>query len=102
MFEFLENQLLIFAGSHRGQVKCWTLSWYQEDTPTCSFLGAIIPDEDHIPVTAIEVLDSDDFLIISVTKNNAIVAVSIKCDGNGLQCVDTKFAIIPGVQLAGN
>lgn len=93
--------MLIFAGSHRGQVKCWSLSWNQENAPTCNLLGSIIPDEDHISVSAIEVLCSDDFLVISTTKNNAVMAVSVKCDGNGLQCFDTKFAILPGLQLTG-
>jgi hypothetical protein len=100
-FKFLENQMLLFAGSHRGQAKCWTLSWDRENAPTCNFLGAIIPDEDHIPVSAIEISNSNDYLVVSVTKNNAVVAVSVKCDGNGLQCVDTKFVLLPGVQLAG-
>jgi hypothetical protein len=100
-YYFIENQLLLFVGSHRGQVKCWTLSWDRENAPTCDLLGTIIPDEDHIPVSAIEVLNSSGFLVVCVAKNNAVVAVSVKYDRNGLECVDTKFVLLPGVQLAG-
>nr|CAG4636881.1 EOG090X03KG [Ceriodaphnia reticulata] len=82
-------------------VKCWSLSWSEGSAPTCTLLGAIIPDEDSIPVTAMEIISANGYLIVTVTKNNALVASTIKCDGNGLHCIDLQFALLPGLQLSG-
>ena len=91
----------MFAGSHLGCVKCWSLSWSEDAAPTCNLLGVIIPDDDYIPVTAIEVSSVNGYLVVSVTKNNALVAATIKCDANGLQCIDLQSSIMPGLQLTG-
>lgn len=93
--------MLLFAGSHRGFVKCWSLSWNEDRVPNCNPLGAIIPDEDLIPVNAIEISQSGGYVIVSAAKNNAIVASSVQCDGNGLKCVDVSYAILPGLQISG-
>lgn len=93
--------MLLFAGSHRGFLKCWAISWTDESAPTCNLLGAVLGDEDHIPISAIEVHRVNDHLVVSVAKNNAIVASVIKCDGNGLQCTDLQYAVLPGLQISG-
>ena len=45
----------------------------------------------YIHVTAIEVTSANGYLVVSVTKNNALVASStIKYHANGLQCIDLQ------------
>ena len=44
----------------------------------------------YIHVTAIEVTSANGYLVVSVTKNNALVASTIKYDANGLQCIDLQ------------
>lgn len=93
--------MLLFAGSHRGFLKCWALTWTDEAAPSCNLLGAVFPDEDHIPINAIEINRVKDHLVIAVAKNNALVAATIKCDRNGLQCTDLKYVVLPGLQISG-
>lgn len=91
----------MFVGSHSGSVKCWSLSSNEENTQSCNFLGAVLQDEDSITLSAIEVINSNDFLVIALAKNNAVVVVTTKCDGNGLECINVRYALLPGLQLSG-
>nr|CAG4649201.1 EOG090X03KG [Scapholeberis mucronata] len=95
------NQLLLFAGSYRGLLNCWILSWNEEEAPSCKLLGSILPDEDQLSVNAIEVGFSNDHFIVSAAKSNAIVTAAVKYDGNELRCTDVKYTLLPGLQLSG-
>lgn len=64
-------------------------------------MGSILPDEDQLSVNAIEVSVSNDHLIVSAAKSNAIVTAAVKYDGNELGCTDVKYTLLPGLQLSG-
>nr|CAG4646136.1 EOG090X03KG [Macrothrix elegans] len=96
-----DNEFLLFAGSHGGAVKCWLVSWKENEDPTCKLLDVTIAEDDFIPVLSIEVDRREDHEIVSFTKSNALVAVSLKWDGNSIQLIDQGFVQLPSLQITG-
>ena len=98
----LDKQLYLFAGSYRGLLKCWLLSWNETEPPTFQRLGAVFDEEDQLSVNAIEISCSNHYLIVSAAKSNAIVTASIKFDGNPFERpTDLKYTLLSGLQLSG-
>lgn len=69
--------------------------------PELSFVSPICPDEDSIAVGAIRIYSIGRFRIVAIAKNSALVTVSILLDGNGLRVVQSRYALMPGLQLSG-
>jgi hypothetical protein len=95
------HELLLFAGSHHGVVKCWSLSWADEAKTTCHLLGPVISELDEIPVNVIDVATIDNRLVVCTVKQHVIVGSVIQCDANGLEILDQQFVLLPTMRIIG-